>query len=181
MSMNTDKRKQNLIKELKNKEYRDAFVSEHIDAGIPFQIKAIREQRGWTQKQLGENVHEVMKQEAISRLEDPNYASLTLSTLKKLASAFDVGLMVRFVPISDLAKWELGLTSESLKAVSFDEDSYFEDKPEVVNSAQPSEIEVNAERLPCTETPYNITQFSTIPDNQAPVQSSRLRLISAES
>ncbi len=75
-----------------------------------------------------------MKQEQISRLEDPNYSKFTLTTLKKLASAFDVGLMVRFVPISDLAKWELELTSESLEAVSFDDDVYFEDKPDSTQS-----------------------------------------------
>ncbi len=134
--MDIGQRKKYLIEKLKNKEYRDAFVSEHIDTGIPFQIKTIREQREWTQKQLGENVHETMKQEQISRLEDPNYSKFSLATLKRLASAFDVGLMVRFVPISDLAKWELGLTSESLKAVSFDQDDYFEDKPDEIDASQ---------------------------------------------
>jgi Helix-turn-helix. len=176
-----DRRKKKLINELKDKEYRDAFVSEHIDTGIPFQIKAIREQRGWTQKQLGKNVHDAMKQEQISRLEDANYSKFSLATLKRLASAFDVGLMVKFVSISDLVKWELGLTSESLKAVSFDEDSYFEDKPGVANSALPTETEINTEKLPCIETPHNITPFSAIPDNQTSVQSNTLILISAQS
>lgn len=179
-----NKRKEKLISELKDREYREAFVSEHIDTGIPFQIKAIRDERGWSQKELGEKVHEIMKQEQISRLEDPNYSKFTLATLKRLASAFNVGLMVRFVPISNLAEWELGLTSESLKAVSFDNDPYFEDKPDStqpVLTSLPSETEANIERLPCTETPHHIIPFSAIADNQASVQSNSLGLVSARS
>ncbi len=123
-----DKRKNKLIEELKDKEYRDAFVEEHIDTGIPFQIKALREQRDLTQK--GFEKLSGMKQALISRLENPNYSSFTLSTLKKIASIFDIGLIVRFVPISDLIKWELNLSSDSLEAVSFDEDPYFKEQPE---------------------------------------------------
>lgn len=115
----TNKRKENLLDDLKNKEYRDAFVSELIDTGIPFQIHALREQRGWTQKELGQHVE--MAQERISLLEDPNYGKLSLSTLKRLASAFDIGLIVRFVPFSELVDLELHLTPDSLKASSFEE------------------------------------------------------------
>ena len=66
-----------------------------------------------------------MAQETISRLEDPNYGKLTLKTLKRLASAFEVGLMVRFVPFSELVEWELIIRTNSLEVLSFDEDSYF--------------------------------------------------------
>lgn len=117
-----DGRKRKIIEKLKDKEYRDAFAVEHIDTGIPFQIRALREQkdREWTQKELG--VHTGMAQETISRIEDPNYGKLTLKTLKRLASAFDVALMVRFVPFSKLVDWELSLTPASLEAVSFGKD-----------------------------------------------------------
>jgi len=117
-----DKRKQNLIEELKDKEYRDEYVSSSIDVGVAFQIRALREQRGWNQTKLAEEAN--MQQERISTLENPSH-SPTLSTLKKLAKAFDVGLIVRFVPISDLVKRELNLPNESLEVPSFDKDSYF--------------------------------------------------------
>ena len=118
-----------LIAEMKNKEYRDAFVSEHIDTGIPFQVRALREQRGLTQKGLAERAG--MKQERISAIENPNYKNaFTLSTLKRLASAFNIALIVRFVPISQLVKWELNLSSETLRAVNFDEDPYFRETEE---------------------------------------------------
>lgn len=128
------KRKKNLIKQLKDKEYRDAFVSEHIDTGIPFQIRALRKQRKWKQKDLAD--HAGKQQEQISRLENPNYASFTLTTLKELASVFDVGLIVRFAPISELVIWELVLTSESLEVASFDQDYYFQERPEETSSDQ---------------------------------------------
>tara|TARA_B100000315_G_C14449151_1_gene528265 strand:+ start:142 stop:705 length:564 start_codon:yes stop_codon:yes gene_type:complete len=182
------RRKEKLIDELKDKEYREVFVEEHINVGIPFQIKTIRDERGWSQTELGKNVHEIMKQEQISRLEDPNYASFTLSTLKKLASAFDVGLVVRFVPISDLVKWELGLTSESLKAISFDDDAYFEDKPEETNFTQQvspdisDSAELNTEDLlEAVPDSDKIISFATIPHNQPSVQSNALGLVNAQS
>jgi transcriptional regulator with XRE-family HTH domain len=119
-----DERKRRIIEKLKDREYRDAFAKEHIDTGIPFQIRALRKQQGrkWTQKQLGKRAG--MAQETISRIEDPNYGKLTLETLKRLASAFDIGLMVRFVPFSELVDWEVSLTPTSLEAASFDKDFY---------------------------------------------------------
>jgi transcriptional regulator with XRE-family HTH domain len=118
--------KKRLIEKLKNKEYREAFAIEAIDTGVPFQIHALREQREWTQKELGD--HANMAQETISRLEDPNYGKLTLKTLKRLASAFHVALMVRFIPFSELVEWELHLTADSLKALEFEKESYFQEE-----------------------------------------------------
>ncbi len=123
--MNIFKRKQKLLEELEDKEYREAFVNEHIDTGIPFQLHALREHKDWTQKELGEKSG--MAQESISRSEDPNYGKFTLKTLKRLASAFDVALIVRFAPISELVEYELNLNPQSLHALSYEDDSYFKE------------------------------------------------------
>lgn len=87
---------------LTNKKYRDAYVYEHVRTSVPFQIRTIREERQWTQGQLGEAASK--PRNVISRLEDPNYGSLTLKTLFEVASAFDVGLLVKFVPFSRLLR-----------------------------------------------------------------------------
>jgi len=121
--VNMIERREKLKAQLKDKKYRDAFVSEHIDTGIPFQIRALRKQREWTQKELSDRTG--MAQERISVAENPNYSRFNLKTLKRIAYTFDVALIVRFVPISELVKWELNLSSETLEAVSFDEDPYF--------------------------------------------------------
>ena len=117
--------KEKLIKKLENKEYRDGFVSSIIDIGIPFQIRALRDQRNWKQKDLGKKSK--MKQEVISRLENPGYGKLNLKTLKRIASAFDIGLLVRFVPLSDLVKMELNQSSTSLEVLSYKDEPYFQD------------------------------------------------------
>ncbi|MFZ3136669.1 MAG: helix-turn-helix transcriptional regulator [Thermodesulfovibrionales bacterium] len=131
--MNIVKRREKLISKLKDKEYRDAFVSALITSGIPFQIKALREQRTCTQKELGKLAD--MAQESISRLEDPNYGKLNLNTLKRLAAAFDIGLMVRFVPFSELVEWDINLSNKSLEVTSFNEEVYFKEQLAGINSS----------------------------------------------
>ena len=106
---------------LADKEYRDLYVAEHIRAGIAFQIRAMREDRGWTQSELGQRA-QGMAQETISQLEDPDYGRLTLRTLRRLASALDVALIVRFAPFSDLIDWIVNLTPQRLAPPSFDDE-----------------------------------------------------------
>ena len=118
-------RKKELLDELKDKEYRDEYVSSSIDVGLAFQIRALREQRGWIQTRFAKEAG--MQQARISVLENPSH-SPTLDTLKKLAAAFDVGLVVKFVPISEVVKRELNLANESLTVPSYDDDPYFKEQ-----------------------------------------------------
>ncbi|MFH1290385.1 MAG: type II toxin-antitoxin system antitoxin SocA domain-containing protein, partial [Nanoarchaeota archaeon] len=125
--INDDKRKKKLIHDLKDKEYRNDFVEAGISVGIPFQIKALREQRKLTQRALEEISG--MKQTRISLMEDPNYsASFSLKTLLKLASAFNTGLIVKFASFGELSERELNLSSESLQVMSFEDDPYFKEE-----------------------------------------------------
>jgi len=117
--------KQELILNLKDKEYRDAFVASHIKQGIPFQIRALRDKNELSQEELATLIGK--QQEAVSRLENLNYEKYTLTTLKELASAFDVGLVVRFVPFSELVEWDINFGSESLAVPSFPEERYFKE------------------------------------------------------
>src|SRR5215204_4920633 len=96
----TSARRQQIAASLQDKEYRDAFVAEHIDSGLAFQIRATRESRGWSQQELAQRAG--MAQETISRLENPDYGKYTLTTLKRLAATFDMALVVRFAPFSEL-------------------------------------------------------------------------------
>lgn len=126
-----------LIKELKDKAYRDAFVASQIDNGIAFQIRAMRKKENWTQKDLGDKAD--MKQTRIHILEDPNKINVNINTLRRIASAFDVALIVRFVPFSDLVKWDANLSSESLLVASYDEDPFFKKETQIAE-APPSAI-----------------------------------------
>lgn len=102
-------------------------MSSSVDAGVSYQIRELRKQRHWNQTELAERVG--MQQERVSTLENPRHPP-TLSTLKKIASAFDVGLTVRFVALSDVVKHELNLQSESFEVLSYNEEPYFKELPD---------------------------------------------------
>lgn len=123
----TSARREQIAASLLDKEYRDLFVTEEIDTGLPFQIRAIRQDRGWSQQELAERVG--MTQEAISRLENLNYCKFTLGTLKRLASAFDVALVVRFEPFSRLVDWASNLSPDDLIVPDFTHDASLRQTP----------------------------------------------------
>ena len=85
-----------LANELSDPEIRQHTVGSQIKIGVPFQLRAMREHRRWTQETLAEKLDTT--QNTISRLENPKTAKPTITTLLRLAQAFDVGLLVRFVP-----------------------------------------------------------------------------------
>jgi transcriptional regulator with XRE-family HTH domain len=117
-----------LIERIKRSpEARANFVESHVDKNISYQIRSLRDRQGLSQEELAAKVD--MNQNAISRLESPERGRPTITTLKRLAAAFDVALVVRFVPFSKLVKWvsgtpfvEDGLSTESLAVPNFDEE-----------------------------------------------------------
>jgi transcriptional regulator with XRE-family HTH domain len=69
-------------------------------------------------------------QNAIYRLENPKYGRPNISTLKKVASFFGVGLIVRFAALSELVDWTLNISQRSIDVPSFAEDlGFVERKP----------------------------------------------------
>lgn len=101
-----------LLSELNDKTYRDSYVGAQIRIGLPFQVKALRTARNWSQGELAERAR--MAQPRISEIEKPGERSLNLDTLLRLASAFDCALSVSFVPFSDLV-----MSSESFDPGAF--------------------------------------------------------------
>jgi len=93
-------RRQQIVDSLRLKESRDAFVDAEIRTTVPFQIREMRKDRKWTQEELATRIDSC--QPTVDMFEDPDYATFTVASLKRLASAFDVALVVRFVPFSEL-------------------------------------------------------------------------------
>lgn len=118
ISMEMTKKRQ-IWKSLRDKEYRTAFAAD-VSTGLAFQIRLLREKMGWTQEELARRTGK--RQETISQCENPNYGRYTLVTLKELAAAFDVALVVKFTPFSELVDWIAHLTPDRLAPVSFDEE-----------------------------------------------------------
>lgn len=102
-----------LEQEFKDKEYAHAYMDEFLNASIATQIKVLREQRKLTQEELGKLAD--MHQVRISTLENVNYGSWSIKTLKKLAYAFDLTLKVTFVGFLERIKDVEELSRETLE------------------------------------------------------------------
>lgn len=118
--------KHNVIRRLRRgRPQRSKFVESHVSKTLAFQIRALRDREGWSQQRLAEKIDS--NQNAVYRAENPNYGKQTITTLKKIAAAFDVALVVRFVPFSELVDWvsgtphvSEGLNSDALDVLGFE-------------------------------------------------------------
>lgn len=87
-----------LLGSLTDDEYRKVFVQERVRSSVALQIRSLRDQRKMTQQQLGDAIG--MAQTWVSKLENPDYGKMTVSTLLRLANAFDTDLEIKFRPFS---------------------------------------------------------------------------------
>ena len=110
----------NVWQELSDKEYRDSYTEAQLSIEVPFQIRALRKARGWTQAQLAERCG--ISQAQISHIEQPGRDPLSLRTLYRLSAVFDVGLLVQFVPFSELVYREAAFDPKTFYVPSFKED-----------------------------------------------------------
>lgn len=115
----------------KDKDYRHGYVDEFLNARIATQIKVLREQRGWSQKELAE--HAGMKQPRISIMESVNYSSWSITVLRKLAEAFDLVLCVSFESFGTRVNDIEELSRRNLERYSFDQDPVFQTREEATD------------------------------------------------
>jgi len=111
----------------RGKEARAKLVSSNLDKGVAFQIRATRDKRKMTQAALAAETG--MTQNNVSRLEDESYGRQTLSSLKRIAEALDVALVVRLVPFSQYIDWlsgtpflDEGIRPEAMAVPSFEDE-----------------------------------------------------------
>ena len=109
------------LQSLNKKALRNAFFKGHIHNGLAHQVRLLRKQRGWTQQQLAKKIG-VRSQSAVARVEDPSYDGISMSTIIKLANAFDVAAMVRFVSYGKLLDETADLSPSAITPVAFDEE-----------------------------------------------------------
>jgi transcriptional regulator with XRE-family HTH domain len=132
-------RSRKLAKRLRNnKEFRDGFVSAQLSVGLPLQIKALRKQMGWSQVRLA--AESGMAQPTISAMENAGHEGFALSSLKKIASAFDVGLVVRFVPYGDLVHWNSEFSPDTFSVPTAKDDPVLNEVSEAIAIADMSSV-----------------------------------------
>lgn len=112
--------KTNYFRRLRNKEYRDSVVETAIGDTIASQLQALRSKHGLNQTELAEKAN--MAQPRIAVLENPDYDKYTVNTLKRLASALDVGLIVRFAPYGEVMDWVMGFSPNAINVPTFDDE-----------------------------------------------------------
>ncbi len=146
-----------LVEDFKDKTVRDVYCDEFLNASIATQIKVLREQRGLTQAQLAELSG--MKQSRIATMEDINYSSWTISTLRKLAKAFDVPLSVRFESFGEKLKQIGSFSRESLERPSFDNDP-------IVQVIEQGEVDMLSGARTAIFTTVDSSHYPTLPTDQ---------------
>lgn len=114
-----------LCAEFKDEDARREYADEFLDTMISLQIRALRQERKWNQKQFGDRVPEGMEQQQVSLLESADYSSWTITTLKRLAAAFDLRLRVTFESFGSLRDDLLALRRQDLQRPSFGDDPAF--------------------------------------------------------
>lgn len=92
----------NISKKLKNKSYFHRFFFIRTKAEIAEQIRSLRTKRVLKQAELAQLAD--MKQSAISRIEQSDYAGWSFKTLLRIANALDARLQVTFTPAEDVVK-----------------------------------------------------------------------------
>jgi transcriptional regulator with XRE-family HTH domain len=114
--------KEQLTDLLRDSEFRGHFTSDQVYELLAVQIRQLREKHRWTQTELGDRAG--MQQVQVSRAENPDYKGTRISTLSKLADAFDVALIVRLAPFSELIDWVAKLSPASFEPASFGEELF---------------------------------------------------------
>lgn len=82
-----------IAEQLQDFDYRTAFVEQSVRRFLPAQIRAMREERDWSQEELGRRCGKT--QEWICKLESQTYGRYSTQTLIDLARGFDVGLIIK--------------------------------------------------------------------------------------
>ncbi len=114
----------NLINRLRtNRDSRAAYIRAKLDVLIPSQLRALRLRQPMTQSVLAGEAG--MKQSRISAMETPGKTNFNLETLVSLAATFKVGLMVKFVPFSEMICWENGYSQDTFNVTQLAHDVDF--------------------------------------------------------
>ncbi len=111
-----------LREDFQSEEARYGYVESHSNTVIAAQIRSTREQREISQEQLAKLIG--TKQPGIARLENCNYDSWKVETLRKIARALGVRLSIRFEEFGTLPR-EIQTFKDRLTPRPFQDDPVF--------------------------------------------------------
>ena|ERR1700691_2356934 len=116
----------NLIRRLcKNADARASYIKSKLGVLVPSQIRSLRLQSDMPrQSDLASAAG--LHQSRISMFETPGAANMTIETLSRMAAAFKVGLVVKFVPFSEMLRWENEFSQDKFHVTPIDRDVEFQ-------------------------------------------------------
>jgi transcriptional regulator with XRE-family HTH domain len=119
-------KRSNLIRRLcGNIDARASYVKSKLGVLVPSQIRSLRLQSDMPrQSDLASAAG--LHQSRISMFETPGAANMTIETLSRMAAAFKVGLVVNFVPFSEMLKWENEFSQDRFRVTPIDQDLEFQ-------------------------------------------------------
>jgi transcriptional regulator with XRE-family HTH domain len=127
---------ENETKEFHDSEYREDYADEFLNTFVATQIHVIREQRGMTQEEFAIAIG--TKQAGVSRIENVNYSSWNVKTLKKVARALGCRLHISFETYGSLLEEGAAFTPKALQRPSFEDDPAFKTAGRPIQGIQKS-------------------------------------------
>ena len=110
-------------RKLAKRNYRHAMVDAEIRHGITDQIRAMRLRAGWSQADLARKIG--TSQPNVARMEATRDKYLSFPTLLAVAEAFDVGIVVRFAPFSEIVRRSFDKSEFEQAPLSYEEEVRF--------------------------------------------------------
>ena len=118
-------RSERISKLLCSHQSRTAFIKAKLSVLVPAQIRSLRlksvNPSMPSQRDLAQESG--LHQSRISMFETPGGANMTLETLAKIAAGLRVGVVVKFVPFSEMVRWKDDFSPESFDVARIDEDA----------------------------------------------------------
>ncbi len=137
---------EDFVRQIEEPETRHELVRDQVRTRLALLIRALRDQEGWSQTELGLRMGK--PQSVVSRIEDPDYGKLSLQTLFEVAEAFELPLWV------DLPEWEdwfrrvKEVRLDQLRRQSFDAEALIEKVKNAKNGASGKICHLNITSAP---------------------------------
>lgn len=84
----------------KDRATRHKQMASLLRAGLAYQVRGLREKHGWTRRQL--YLKSGVSPHTIKSIEEGTRKNISTKSLEKIATAFNVALIVRFVAFSEV-------------------------------------------------------------------------------
>ena len=108
---------------ISDRESRESYINSKLGVLVPSQIRALRLKSSTIHQQ--DLAKAAGTHQRISKLEQPGEANVTLETLAWIASIHKVGVIVKFVPLSEMLQWENGYSQDKFSVTRMDDDMAF--------------------------------------------------------